>query len=153
MTNIHWIFKNVKFVDVATCDFDGRPNAAPKLVLKYDKKFIYLIDYIIGRTFINLQINPKVSLSFMNNDKLTAYQVNGSVRIISKGGIFNKIIKEFQKRKISLSVERIIEGVHRMKKHDIYELEIKKKFVIFKVKIEELVEINPSGEIERNNIR
>ena len=40
------LFKNSKFVDIATSDFNGRPNAAPKYLLKIEGEVIYLADYV-----------------------------------------------------------------------------------------------------------
>ena len=57
--------KRRSFISVATCDFNGRPNAVPKFLLKIDDDYIYLVDYTFGRTYENLKINSKVSLAFM----------------------------------------------------------------------------------------
>ncbi len=80
--------KTREFVSVATADFEGNPNAAPKFLLKVEGDFIYLIDYIIGRTWENISINPKVSLSFMDPETLFGYQINGTVDIINKGKVY-----------------------------------------------------------------
>ena len=53
---------------------------------------------------------------------------------------------------INLSVERVIEGVCREKTHASFEVAIPEDFVIFKVKIEEVVEIGPRGDLKRQNL-
>ena len=86
-------------------------------------------------------------------DTLTGYQINGTVEIIEQGKEYEKILHEVLERKVSLSTKRIIEGVTRGQKHKNFELGFSDKFVVFKVKIEEVVEIGPSGELKRERVR
>jgi predicted pyridoxine 5'-phosphate oxidase superfamily flavin-nucleotide-binding protein len=144
--------KAKEFISVATCDFKGRPNAAPKFVLKIQGNFLYLIDYTIGKTWENIRINPKVSLSFVEQNNLNCYQLNGSVEIIDGGGEYENIQDEVLNKQISLSTKRIIEGVLAGKSHGNYEVAIPEKFVVFKVRIEEIVEIGAKGEINREGL-
>ena len=144
--------KSREFVSVATCDFDGKPNAAPKLILKLDNSFVYLIDYAIGRTWINLQSNPRVSLSFTDTDTLNGYQLNGKVELIKSGPVYNQMLEELHQKKIDLVTKRVIEGILRGKKHENFELAIPDKFVIFKIHIEEVVEIGLQGQISREKV-
>jgi hypothetical protein len=142
-----------EFISVGTCDFNGKPNAAPKFFLKMEDNFIYLIDYAMSRTLNNLKINPRVSLSFIDLDTLVGYQVNGRVKIIEKGREYDKIAQELVDKQIVFSTKRIIEGITTGKKHKVFEVEIEKDFVVFKLGIEEVVEIGPSGGLAREEIR
>jgi predicted pyridoxine 5'-phosphate oxidase superfamily flavin-nucleotide-binding protein len=146
------LLKNREFISVATCDFAGRPNAAPKFILKFESNFIYLIDYTIGKTWENLKINPRVSLSLMDTDNLTGYQINGPVQIIESGSDYKKILEELREREIHLSVERVIKGIHTQKRHEVFEVVMPQKFVIFKVKIEDLAQIGPRGDLKREKL-
>ena len=141
-----------EFVSVATCDFEGRPNAASKFLLKVDQKHVYLIDYIIGRTFQNLKINPRASISFLDADSLIGYQLNGRAVIIDSGAEFERILKELHQRQIDLSTKRIIEGVTKGKVHEGFEVSIPENFVILKFGIEEVVEMGADGIIRRQNV-
>lgn len=143
------LLKNREFLNVATCDFNARPNVAPKFLLKVEDNFIYLIDYIIGATFNNLKINPRVSLSFMDRDNLKSYQINGSVEIIEKGALYDKILNEFRQKKITLATERVIEGVQRGQRHEASEAEFSENIAVFRVSVQEIVEIYPSGVLKR----
>lgn len=137
------------FISVGTCDFKGRPNAAPKFLLKIDGDYIYIVDYTFGRTYENLKINPKVSLAFMDNDSLSGYQVNGSVEVIQSGKLYDGMMAERKEKEIALTTERVIEGVRKGKSHESFEVGISEKCVIFKVKISEIVEITPQGLLKR----
>ena len=138
-----------EFIAVGTSNLNGRPNSAPKFLVKIENNFIYLADFVIGNTFENLKINPKASLSFMNFDNLTGYQINGSVEIINSGQEYDKIIEELEKRKTSLTTKHIIEEIRGGGKYNEYEIAFPDRVVIFKVKIEEVVEIGPRGKLAR----
>lgn len=138
-----------EFISVATADLKGSPNAAPKLLLKMEDNFVYLIDYTIGRTWENLKVNPRASLSLMDFDTLNGYQLNGSVEIIDSGPEYEAVLKELLERKINLSAKRIVEGLYRGRKHHAFEVALPEKFVVFKVRLNELVQIGPGGDLQR----
>ena len=146
---INDLIKKREFVSVATCDFKGRPNVAPKFILKIKDNFIYFVDHVLGTTYDNLKLNPRVSISVMDLDALIGYQINGSVEIVEKGKDFEEMINELKEREINLSVQRIIEGIDKGKSHESFEVMLSEKVAILKVKIEEAVEIGSSGLLKR----
>jgi len=146
------LLKNREFVSVASCDLERRPNAAPKFVLKVENHFVYLVDYSVGRTSRNLAVNPKISISFMDNDTLMGYQLNGPVELINKGQEYDVLVKDLLQKELELSTRRIIEGVTKGKSHEGFELSLSEKFIIFKVKVEEIVEIASSGTLKTEKI-
>jgi len=146
------LLKKREFISIASCDFKCRPNVAPKFLLKIEDNFIYLIDYVVGRTYENLKINPKVSLSVMDVDMLKGYQINGTVEIIEKGNLYEELLNELKNKEISLATERIIKGVQLGKKHESFEVSSPERIAIFKVKIEEVVEIDSSGKLQRERL-
>ena len=145
------VLKAREFIAVATADKRGKPHSAPKLLLKIVGGMVYFIDYSISRTAENLKANPVVSLSFIDIDSLFGYVLNGTVEIIEKGKIYNECLKDFREKKIGLSVERVIKGIHEGKTHKEFELEIPERFLVYKVKIKEGAEISPRGEIKRED--
>jgi len=150
--NIKEFLKKQEFINIATCDFENIPNVAPKFLLKIDNDYIFLADYVIGRTYRNLKINPRVSLSTVNTDTLTGYQINGKVEIIEKGSEYKSLIEEFRNKQIQFSVTRIIEGVQKESKHGSFEASLPERIAIFKIKVEEIVEIVSTGELKRKRI-
>ena len=137
------------FISVASCDLNGQPNAAPKFLLKADQDFIYLIDYTIGRTWENVKVNPRLSLSLSDADSLKGYKINGRAEIITEGPAHAQLFDELKEKTIALSVDRVIEGIRLKKKHTDFELGIPDKFIIFKVRIEEFTEIGPQGQLRK----
>jgi predicted pyridoxine 5'-phosphate oxidase superfamily flavin-nucleotide-binding protein len=146
------ILKIREFVSVATCDLEGRPNAAPKFVLRVENHFVYLVDYSIGRTSQNLRANPRISISFIDDNTLMGYQLNGPVEVINKGQEYDTLVKDLSQKELELSSKRIIEGVTKGKSHEGFELNLSERFIIFKVIVEEIVEIASSGTLKREKI-
>lgn len=151
--NIKQFLENQEFINIATCDFDGHPNVAPKFVLNIGNDYIYLVDYVMGETYQNIKINPKISISTVNTDTLTGYQINGKAQIIETGTEYASFIEEFRKKQIQFSVTRIIEGVHKQAKHRTFETSLPERFVVFKIKLDEIVEIIPTGRLKRKKLR
>jgi predicted pyridoxine 5'-phosphate oxidase superfamily flavin-nucleotide-binding protein len=147
------LIESREFISVASCDLNGRPNAAPKFLLKVEGDIIYLIDYIIGRTFRNFQSNPRASLSFIDSNTLIGYQINGRVGMVDSGPEYKEIIKQLHEKELDLSIARVIEGVNKGRAHKSYEVAIHEQFVIFKIKIEEVVEMRPSGTLKREQVQ
>ncbi|MDD5195122.1 MAG: pyridoxamine 5'-phosphate oxidase family protein [Candidatus Omnitrophica bacterium] len=146
------ILENKEFIEMATCDHSGRPNVAPKFLLNTVRNCIYLADYVIGRTYRNLKINPQASLSTMDFNTLTGYQINGYVTLIDKGPVYRSLLKDFERGKIKFSAKRLIEGVRKEKKYKDFELEFPEKIVIYKIQAYEIVRIGIKGTVEKQAI-
>lgn len=147
------LLKEREFVDMATADKDGKPNSAPKLLLKTQGTALYFVDYSIGKTSENLKVNPLACLSFMDLESLSGYRLYGRVEIIEKGKLYEECLKELRQRKMQLSIERIIKGVHSSKAHDKFELEFPERFLVYKVMVDEASEITTRGEIKKEENR
>jgi len=137
-----------RFVNVATCSLERMPNVAPKLVARIEKNIIYIIDYVLGKTYLNLKENPRVSVSFIDEKTLTGYQLNGTVDILEEGEEFEKFSDEFQSIKTSFTVERILLNIRSGEKASPLEFGLPEKFLILKIKIIEIVEISSSGNLK-----
>jgi uncharacterized pyridoxamine 5'-phosphate oxidase family protein len=145
------LLKSREFVALATASPDGKPNCAPKLLLKVDGRTAYFIDYGIGRSFDNIKANPEVSLSVLDADSLMAYRLNGKVEIVDGGPAYEECLKEFTARQIELSAQRIVKGVQDGKRHAGYEVDITEKFLVYIVTIDEGCEISPRGAVKRES--
>jgi len=145
------VLKTREFIAVATADKEGKPNSAPKLLLKIDGRTVYFIDYSMGRTADNLKVNPAVAMSIIDTTSLLGYRLSGPVEIIEKGKIYDDCLKELREKEIRLSAERIVKGVQGSKPHKDFELGIPERFLVYKIKIKEGCEISPRGVIKREN--
>lgn len=149
---IRQLFTSREFINVATCDLKGNPNVAPKFILKSEEPYLYLADYVLGRTWQNLKENQRVSLSFMDLNSLTGYQFNGKAEIIERGAEYDTLLEEVNAREISLSAKRILEGLDSGEKHTSFEVAFSEKVVVFKIRIEEYAEITPFGKVKREKV-
>src|ERR1041385_4316942 len=129
------------FISVATSSLDGQPNAAPKLIFAVEGNYIYLVDYSIGKTWENLRVNPKVSLSLSDQEELTGYKINGSAEILENSDIPKDIKNKLDDKKLALSVERVVRGVRQKKKHKDYELGMPDRYVVYKIEVDEVTQI------------
>jgi len=141
------LLKSRHFLSIATADKQGEPHAAPKILFKIEDEYFYLADHAIARTVDNLHKNPRASLSFMDLENLEGYRLSGSVELIEKGPVFKKLLKEFEKKLISISADRVIEGMKTGKRHKHFELEITHKVIFIKIKVEEIVRIGSQGDL------
>lgn len=136
-----------EFVSVATATRDGIPNTAPKFFFRAKGDFIYLIDYVFGKTIANLKENPRISVSFMNLENLEAYQVNGTAQMIERGRVFDTILTQWDKKLLRFSSNRVIEAVRTGKKSHHFEIEMTEKFLALKIKVASVVKIGRRGDI------
>lgn len=143
------LFKGREFISVGTSDKDCKPNNAPKFLLKYEKPYVYLIDYSFATTTENLRMNPQAALSFMDLENLEGYRLFGSVELIEKGKEFEKLAGEVERRNIQLSTDRVLEGMRTGKKYRHFALERPDKFVVIKFKTEEATRIGARGDFYR----
>ena len=140
-----------EFVSAGTSDSSGQPNAVPKYIIKIDSGFIYLADYVIGKTVQNLKVNPKISLSTIDMKTLEGWQINGTVRIMTRGEQYKKLSKTMIELEVHNTARRIIEDVRGIQKTNVYELSFPKKVVILKVKCEKITKIGITGKLQTKN--
>ncbi|MDD4955962.1 MAG: pyridoxamine 5'-phosphate oxidase family protein [Candidatus Omnitrophica bacterium] len=143
------LLEKKEFIDVGTCESSGKPNVAPKFLIKAEDNHIYLADYVFGRTFVNLKKNSNVSLSTINLDTLTGLQMNGIAKIMVNGPEFKRLIKEMQSRQVKFSASRLIEGLRKERRYRDFEVTLPEQVCIFKVRINEVAEIGKTGKVKR----
>ena len=92
-------------------------------------------------------------LNILDLNTFFGYKLNGEAEIIESGDIYDECLKDLQRREIQLSVERVIEAVRSDDARKVFELEIPEKFLVYKIKIKEGVEITPRGELKRESLQ
>ena len=151
--NMKKFLLNKGFVSVGTSDLSGQPNAVPKYIVEIDNGFIYLADYVIGQTFKNLKINPKISLSTIDIKTLEGLQINGEAKIITKGPLYKKLLKAMVKQEVRHTAKRIIEDVKGVQKSDAYEVQFPERVVMFKVRCKKITKISIAGNLKIERIK
>jgi len=83
-----------KPVPIATSSADGIPNVALVGLLKIlDDETILIADNFFKKTEANIKENPKLSLVVYDKDAKKAFQVKGSVELLTSGSIYNDTVK------------------------------------------------------------
>ena len=141
------ILEKREFVSIATVDGGGQPNSVPKFLYRGKGNFLYLLDYVIGKTIANLRESSKVSVSFMDLDTLEAYRMNGTAQVIESGHVFDAVLKGWNEKLIQLSTDRVIEAVRTGKKRGHYEMEMNDHLAVIKVHVENVVKIGRRGDV------
>jgi len=98
---------------VGTVDGNNMPNVSPRIFFRVDDEVIYWIDFFKHKSFRNFQINPWVTISVYNKEKLKGYQFRGTVSFIidepTKSQIRESIIAKTLKKNTSPKVKQISE--------------------------------------------
>lgn len=141
------ILEKREFVSIATVGPDGQPNSVPKFFYRGKGNFLYLLDYVVGKTISNLRENPKASVSFMDLDTLEAYRLNGTAKVMEKGPVFDAVLKGWNEKLVQLSTDRVIEAVRTGKRRNHYEMEMTEHLAVIKVRIETVIKIGRKGDI------
>lgn len=141
-----------EFVSIATVGRDGQPNSVPKFLFRGKGAFLYLLDYVVGKTISNLRENPKASVSFMDLDALEAYRLNGTAKVMEEGPVFDAVLKGWNEKLVQLSTDRVIEAVRTGKKRKHYEMEMTEHLAVIKVRVETVIKIGRKGDIWQETV-
>lgn len=128
------------YVTVATCSLDGYPNAAPKMLVKYSRGKLYFVDVAFGVTYKNLKVNPRLSISFVDLEKLRTYRLKASVRVLEEKRHVDKFRKAIDKNLNKMMVDRVLEGASRGRAHANFIAKVPSEIVIFEAKLLEIIE-------------
>ena len=149
--NLLELFQKREFVSIATADRGGQPNSVPRFFLCAKGSFIYLIDHVMGQTVRNIKENPLVSVSFMDQDALEGYRLNGTAKVVERGKEYEAMLKVWNEKVIKLSADRVIEAVRTGKKHGHYEVEISERFALLKIKVNDVIKMGRRGDIWKDS--
>ena len=112
-----------------------------------------MADYVIGQTFQNLKINPRISLSTIDVKTLEGLQINGVAKIITKGLQYKKLLKAMVEQEVHHTARRIIEDVRGGQKTTAYEVQFPERVVMLKVKCKKITKISITGNLKIERIK
>jgi len=100
------------FVVVSSIDKIGFPHSSAKAIVKIDPLGeIYLMDVYHGVTRENIQRNPQISISAIDEHKFIGYCLKGKARLIQDGRISQEIIKTWEKNIVSRLTKRLLKNL------------------------------------------
>jgi hypothetical protein len=138
-------FQAQGFVILSTIDKDGKPHAACKGIVKISKKgFVYLLDLYKGRTYENLQHNPRASITVVDEHKFTGYCLKGKARIIKREKCPPDIMSAWENKIISRITQRVIKNIRGEKGHTRHpETFLPMPEYMILVKIDKIIDLTP----------
>lgn len=96
-------------VPVATASADGVPNVALVGLLKIlDDETILLADNFFNKTEANIKENPKIALVVYDNQSKKAYQMKGSLEILTSGTIYDDMVEWVHSRNANLPAKAAV---------------------------------------------
>ena len=102
----------LKVIYVATCDENGHPNCAPRLIIDIDEPDkIFYVDFKSSQSYANMCRTGRVSLAFMDEQDFIGFKLNGFSEAIHPGEEFERLKKTWAKIANSYHAERIIERI------------------------------------------
>ena len=136
--------QNLKVISVASCDLQGKPNSASKMLVNIaEPNLAFFLDYQFTQTYSNLQINPQLSLSFMNDTNFTGYRMTGIGHVLESGEEFEAAKRCWDKRVIAYESDRIIQRIRGGYSTKNSESSLPKNFVIIKFTSKEAAVVKP----------
>jgi len=96
-------FVKNKMAWVATASPDGIPNSTPKgTVQVLDDDHLIFADLFSLKTRDNLQKNPKVAVTVIDQTKYKGYQFKGAAELVDSGPVFEQMAEQLKKAPMQL---------------------------------------------------
>ena len=113
-----YFLKKQHYAIISTIDKNGAIHNSCKGIVDIDKQgVIYLLDLYKQRTYINLQFNPNIALTVVDEHQFQGYSLKGKVRIVSGEKITEDMMKAWEKKVTSRVSQRILRNIEGKKGH------------------------------------
>lgn len=136
---------NQGFVIVTTIDKKGFPHSSCKGIVHIEPDGrIFLFDVYRQKTYQNLQINPRINLTAVDEHKFIGFCLKGNGRIVSDNELDSELIKSWENRIASRLTKRLIKNIKEERGHRMHpEAKLPKPEYLIVVQIEEIIDLTP----------
>jgi general stress protein 26 len=133
------------FVIISSLDEQGFPHNSCKGIVKIDKRGeIYLIDVYHGLTCQNIERQPKISISAVDEHKFMGYCLKGKARVMPDDKISHEIIKSWEDNITSRIAKRLLKNLAEEKSHSHHpEASLPSPKHLISVTVEDIVDLAP----------
>lgn len=108
--------KSQGFVIVSTITPDGRIHCAAKGVVGVEEDGrVFVFDLYHGCTYANLQKNPAVSITAVNEERFKGWTLQGTAKIVDRDEIDGEHIAKWERQVIRRISDRLIKRVRQEK--------------------------------------
>ena len=134
------------FSIVSTLDANGRIHCSAKGIVGIEKKGkVFLIDLYKAETFKNLQRNPTISITSIDEHLFMGYTLKGTAKIVDRDRIKSHIIKAWEERVIQRISKRVIKSIKDYKKSGHHpEAKFPYPEYLIEVDVEDVVDLTPA---------
>lgn len=138
-------FQDQGCVIVSTIDGSGFAHSACKGIVKIDHKGqVYLLDLYSGTTHENLQKNPHISITAIDEHKFTGYCLKGKVQLHPAEKLEPDIIKAWEDRITSRLTQRLLKNIREEKGHPRHpEVLLPQPKYLIVMDVEEIADLTP----------
>jgi len=133
------------FVIVSTIDAAGRLHNSCKGIVEIDDNGrVYLLDLFRARTRRNLEANPVLSITAVDEHKFIGYCLKGKARIVTQEEAGLHLTRAWEERITSRLTKRLIKNIHGEKGHALHpEALLPKPEYVIAMDVEEVVDLAP----------
>lgn len=138
-------FQDQGFVIVTTIDSNGYPNNSCKGLVEIDRDgHVYLLDLYHAKTRRNLETNPHVSITAIDEHRFIGYSLKGNARIVTQGEIKPHLVKAWEERIASRLTSRLLKNIRGEKGHAAHpEALLPEPKYMIAIDVEEVVDLTP----------
>ncbi|MCM8796952.1 MAG: pyridoxamine 5'-phosphate oxidase family protein [Candidatus Omnitrophica bacterium] len=132
-------------VIVSSIDKNGFPHNACKGIVQIKRSGeIFLFDLYKGKTYENLQKNPCMSITAVNEHKFVGYSLKGKARILTHDELKTELIKAWEDRITSRLTQRMLKNIREEKGHPGHpEALLPQPEYIIVMEVEDLIDLTP----------
>jgi uncharacterized pyridoxamine 5'-phosphate oxidase family protein len=138
-------FDRQHYTVVTTVGSDGIPHSSCKGLVKISRNGeVYLLDLYRGGTFRNLQKNPRLSVTAVDEHRFKGYCLKGTGRIVALDAVKPHVLRAWERRISSRITHRIIKSVQGQKGHPRQpEANLPEPQYLIAIKVWEIVDLTP----------
>ena len=134
-----------RFVIVTTIDKDGTPHNSCKGIVKIDQSGqVYLLDLYKANTYKNLEQNPSISITAVDEHRFKGWCLKGKAKIVKRSKLKPNVKKTWEEKITSRITHRIIKNIRGEKGHPRHpEVLLPKPEYMIVMDVKEVIDLTP----------
>jgi general stress protein 26 len=138
-------FQRQNFTIVTTIDKSGMPHNSCKGIVKINRSGeIYLMDLYKGRTYENLNQNPRIGLTAVDENEFSGYCLKGKAKIVKMSRLRSSVLRAWDEKITSRITQRVVRNIRGEKGHpDHPEALLPKPEYMIVMQVEKMIDLTP----------
>lgn len=137
--------QNQNYLVISTIDQDGNPHNSCKGLVDIDRDGrVYLLDLYHGETQRNLERNPRIGITAVDEHKFKGYFLKGTAKTITADKLEPRLIKAWEDRITGRITQRMIRNITQSKGHPRHpEAQFPQPKYVIVVEVSGIVDLTP----------